>query len=286
MNPALTEAMSPVGRTWTAPGRRINHTVAGSGEAGTVLLIAGLGMQRIEWQPRFVSGLLDRGLRVVMADNRDCGRSHVAGGEYGLADMAGDLLLLLDHLGIERVHVVGISMGGMLAQHVALRAPERCLSLTSLMSSTGRRGSGRPHEGAKWIFTAEVPCDSVDAYADYAERHHVSIAGATHVELEFARETAVRSYIRGLRPQGTARQLAAIKADGDRTERLATITVPTLVVHGDDDPMIDVSGGRDTADAIPGADLLLLRGVGHTIPAALADGLAERLAAHFARSVG
>ncbi len=282
----LAAAMSPSGSTWTTRGRRVDYTLTGDGAEGTVLLIAGLGMQRIEWQPAFVGALLDAGYRVLMADNRDCGRTYVAGTEYGLADMAADLLLLLDHLrldhgGLDAVHVVGISMGGMIAQHVAMQAPERCLSLTSLMSSTGRRGSGRPHDQAKWIFTATVPCDSVDDYVDYAERHHRSIAGSTHVEVDEARNIAVRAYMRGLRPRGTVRQLAAIKADGDRVERLGAITVPTLVVHGDHDPMMDVSGGRDTAAAIPGAQLHLLPGVGHTIPVAVAGPLVARLAEHF-----
>lgn len=276
--------LDPVGTTWADATRRINYVDAGSGEAGTVLLVAGLGMQRIEWQPEFPSELVRRGYRVIAADNRDCGLSHVPGDEYGIRDMALDLVDLVRHLGIAQVHVVGISMGGMIAQHIALAAPELVASLTSLMSTTGRRGVGRPHEISKWIFRTDAPTGSLEEYLDYALRHHESIAGPHFVEPDFARDTAVRAFERGLRPEGTARQLAAIQADGDRHERLGAIAVPTLVVHGDADPMIDVSGGEDTAAAIPGSRLELLPGVGHTIPVAVVPQLVDLLVEHFSAS--
>lgn len=274
--------LDTVGTTWIDGDRRINYVDAGPGDAGVVLLIAGLGMQRIEWQPEFPAELVRRGFRVISADNRDCGLSHVPGAEYGIRDMATDLIDLMRHLGVDRVHVVGISMGGMIAQHVALAAPELTASLTSLMSTTGRRGVGRPHEISKWIFRTDAPSEDLAEYLDYAIRHHESIAGPHHVELDFARETALRAFERGLRPEGTARQLAAIQADGDRHERLGAITVPTLVVHGDADPMIDVSGGEDTAAAIPGSRLALLPEVGHTIPVAIVPQLVDLIAEHAA----
>ncbi len=280
--PSVSPTLDAVGTTWIDGDRRINYVDAGAADAGVVLLIAGLGMQRIEWQPEFPAELVRRGFRVIAADNRDCGLSHVPGGEYGIRDMALDLIDLLRHLRIDRVHVVGISMGGMIAQHVALAAPELTASLTSLMSTTGRRGVGRPHEVSKWIFRTDAPSDDRDAYLDYAIRHHESIAGPHHVELDFARENALRAFERGLRPEGTARQLAAIQADGDRHERLGAITAPTLVVHGDADPMIDVSGGEDTAAAIPGARLALLPDVGHTIPVAVVSQLVDLIAEHAA----
>ncbi|WP_166869273.1 alpha/beta fold hydrolase [Salinibacterium sp. ZJ70] len=274
--------LDPVGSTWTDADRRINYIDTVAGDRGTVLLIAGLGMQRIEWQPEFAAELVRRGYRVISADNRDCGLSNVAGDEYEIRDMALDLVDLLRHLGVENAHVLGISMGGMIAQHVAMAAPEITASLTSLMSTTGRRGVGRPHEVSKWIFRTDAPSENLDEFLDYAIRHHESIAGPHYVELEFARETALRAFERGLRPAGTARQLAAIQADGDRHERLGAITVPTLVVHGDADPMIDVSGGEDTAAAIPGSRLELLPNVGHTIPVAVVPQLVDVLTEHFA----
>lgn len=276
--------LDPVGTDWVDGERTINFVRAGDGAAGTVLLIAGLGMQRIEWQPEFAAELIRRGYAVISADNRDCGRSYGPDAEYGIRDLALDLVALVRHLDVAPVHVVGISMGGMIAQHFALAAPELCSSLTSLMSTTGRRGVGRPHEISKWIFRTDAPTDDLDTYLDYALRHHESIAGPHHVELDFARENAVRAFERGLRPEGTARQLAAIQADGDRSERLADVAVRTLVVHGDADPMIDVSGGEDTAAAIPGSHLVLLEGVGHTIPVAVVPTLVDALTAHFVRA--
>ena len=278
-------ALDPIGATWNGPGRGINYTLTGDGSRGVVLLISGLGMQRIEWPSEFIDAIQRAGYRTLLADNRDCGGTDVVGDDaYSLADMAGDLVALLDGLGIDRVHVVGMSMGGMLAQHLALQAPERCLSLTSIMSTTGRRGVGRPHDQAKWIFTTATPSAPQEAFVDYAVRSHRSIAGERYVDEQHARAVAEQVLARGPRPNGTARQLAAIQADGDRSERLATLRVPTLVVHGDADSMIDVSGGEDTAAAVPGARLVIVPELGHSVPRELSAELAAMLVEHFAEA--
>lgn len=278
-------ALDPIGATWNGPGRSINYTLTGDGSRGVVLLISGLGMQRIEWPSEFIDAIQRAGYRTLLADNRDCGGTDVVGDDaYSLADMAGDLVALLDGLGIDRVHVVGMSMGGMLAQHLALQAPERCLSLTSIMSTTGRRGVGRPHDQAKWIFTTATPSAPQEAFVDYAVRSHRSIAGERYVDEQHARAVAEQVFARGPRPDGTARQLAAIQADGDRSERLATLRVPTLVVHGDADSMIDVSGGEDTAAAVPGARLVIVPELGHSVPRELSAELAAMLVEHFAEA--
>lgn len=278
-------ALDPIGATWNGPGRSINYTLTGDGSRGVVLLISGLGMQRIEWPSEFIDAIQRAGYRTLLADNRDCGGTDVVGDDaYSLADMAGDLVALLDGLGIDRVHVVGMSMGGMLAQHLALQAPERCLSLTSIMSTTGRRGVGRPHDQAKWIFTTATPSAPQEAFVDYAVRSHRSIAGERYVDEQHARAVAEQVFARGPRPDGTARQLAAIQADGDRSERLATLRVPTLVVHGDADSMIDISGGEDTAAAVPGARLVIVPELGHSVPRELSAELAAMLVEHFAEA--
>ena len=285
MSTQADAALDPIGEMWHGPGRRINYTLTGDGSRGIVLLISGLGMQRIEWPREFIAAIQRAGYRTLLADNRDCGGTDVSSdGAYSLADMAGDLIALLDGLAIERVHVVGMSMGGMLAQHVALQAQERCLSLTSIMSTTGRRGVGRPHEQAKWIFTTPSPAAPQEAFVDYAVRSHRSIAGERYVDEPHARAVAERVFARGPRPDGTARQLAAIQADGDRSERLATLTLPTLVVHGDADSMIDVSGGEDTAAAVPGARLVIVPELGHSVPRELSAELAAMLVEHFAEA--
>lgn len=283
--PDVTTALDPCGITWATRGRRLNYAVAGTGDSGTVLLISGLGMQRTEWTPQFVAALLRRGYRVLLADNPGCGRSVSSRRPLTLPAMADDLIDLVHHLSVAPVHLVGISMGGMIAQHLALRAPELCGSLTSLMSTTGRRGVGRPAQQAKWIFSAPVPTDTEEEYVEYAVRHHEAIAGERYLDIPLARTTASLAYERGVRPDGTAAQLAAIRVDGDRTDRLQDMTVPTLVLHGDSDPMIDLSGGRDTASAIPAATLHIMEGLGHTIPSAEADNIARLIDAHIGRTV-
>ncbi len=262
------------------------HRSGPAGAASAVLLVSGLGMHRIEWSAELIHHLHSAGHQTIAVDNHDAGRSFLRVEEqYSLKDLAQDLVDFLVLLELPAVHVVGISMGGMLAQHVALIAPERTLTLTSLASTTGRRGVGRPAERSKWIFRTTVPTDR-EEYIDYVQRHHLSITSDDHRDLERVRWVGEQVWRRGLNPAGVTRQLAAIAADGDRTERLLHLVPPTLVIHGDRDPMIDVSGGIQTAAAVPGSELVVIPGMGHVVTWQIAREVARRLTTHFARHEG
>ncbi|GAA2840711.1 non-heme chloroperoxidase [Leucobacter komagatae] len=289
----LRELLEPDGGEFSEiPSGTLNYSLTGEARNGTVLLIAGLSMQRTDWSPELIAGLHEAGYATLAADNRDAGRSRMNDSiptDYSLADMATDLRDLLEtldpnaaHTNPGPVHVVGMSMGGMLAQHLAMLAPERVRSLTSLMSTTGAREVGRPEQASKWVFLTPAPTDSRDAYLAYAQRYHEALAGPFFADPERARQTAEMAWDRGLSPAGTARQLAAIQSDGDRTERLRALRVPTLVAHGDADPLIGISGGVATAAAIPGASMYAIPGMGHTVPWQRAAELTARLVAHFA----
>ena len=248
-----------------------------------LLLIMGLGTQMIWWDETFCADLAGEGLFVIRYDNRDVGRSSVmrgrpeltavAGGDtrtlpYSLEEMAGDAVALLDALEIERAHLCGVSMGGMIAQLVALDHPERVLSLTSIMSTTGDRTVGAPTAAAMEVLMSP-PASSLEEHVEASVRAAAVIGSPAHHDPERIRARAWRSYERGLHPEGTLRQLAAIAAAPDRTPRLRELGVPTLVIHGEADPLIDVSGGRATAEAIPGAELMIVPGIGHDLPPAL-----------------
>lgn len=266
------------------------------GDAGApaVLLIMGLGVQMIQWPEAFCRALVDGGLHLVRFDNRDIGRStHMTGApppdlpaalrgdlssaSYTLADMAADSAGLLDALGIEKAHIVGASMGGAIGQHMALDYPQRVLSLTSIMSTTGNIAVGQPAPGViAELFGGPraVTRDDVIAQAIRARRL-VGSPGYPSDETEVA-AVAGRAYDRGYDPVGVARQGLATIAAGNRTERLRKLTVPTLIIHGVEDRLCDVSGGRATADTIPGAKLILIEGMGHDF----APGLRSQLAKH------
>lgn len=276
---------------------QLDHELTGPSGAPVLLLVAGLGMQRVEWPVAFLDAVHAAGMRTLTVDNRDCGRSTVVGDDspvepgfdllrvepaYTLRDLALDLLELLAEVGLERVHALGISMGGMVAQHLALEAPERLASLTSLMSTTGAPDVGHAAKPTRWIFRTPEPTD-LEGFVAYAVRKHQSITAPGYDDSDAVAQVAREAWARGVHPRGTGRQLAAIRSDGDRTSRLAGITTPTLVVHGTADPMIDVSGGQATAQAIPGARIHLVEGMGHTIPIDLAGTLAQVVADHAAR---
>jgi pimeloyl-ACP methyl ester carboxylesterase len=271
--------------------------VDGPTEGEVVLLVAGLGTQRIAWPPELLAAVHDAGFRTVAADNRDSGRSTVLPGEvtdlprgadgwpaapYTLADMAGDLVGLLDHLDVARAHVVGVSMGGMIAQHLAFSHTDRVATLTSVMSTTGAPGVGLPHERARWVLTRVPPLHDRTAYLAHALEMVRATGSPGHLDEDRARARAGASFERGIHPHGTARQFLAVRADGDRTARLRRVVAPTLVVHGTDDPLIDVSGGRATAAAIPGARLVLVEGLGHDLPMAFLDQVLEPTLEHLA----
>jgi pimeloyl-ACP methyl ester carboxylesterase len=263
------------------------------------LLIMGLGAQMVTWQDDFCEQLAGRGLYVVRFDNRDIGRStHLQGpppsllqllrysvsARYTLAEMAGDAVGLMDELAIDRAHVIGASMGGMIAQTLAARHPARVRSLVSMMSSTGGRWVGRPALSSYAIFLRKAPRER-DAFIEHAERLFAKIGSrGIPQDTEGIREIAALSFDREIDRTGAGRQLAAIIASGDRTSELGGITAPTLVIHGSVDPLISPSGGRATARAIPGAELTMIEGMGHDLPRVLWPRLIDAFATHAAES--
>lgn len=246
-----------------------------------ILLIMGLGTQMVAWREDFCAELVDRGFFVIRYDNRDVGKSTSIDGRppttrelmtrrikkpaYSLAEMADDAIGLLDHLDVAQAHVVGASMGGMIAQHVALRYPGRVLSLCSIMSSTGHRLVGQPKLSVIPLFLSR-PESSKEAYVERAVKLFRAVGSKKLFDEEYVREGAAMSWERGINIAGTGRQLGAVAADGNRTKRLRRITAPTVVIHGKDDRLIAPSGGKATARAIPGARLVLIDDMGHDLP--------------------
>jgi pimeloyl-ACP methyl ester carboxylesterase len=263
----------------------------------TALLIMGLGAQMVTWQDDFCLELAAGGLHVVRFDNRDIGRStHLQGpppsllqllrysvsAPYTLADMAQDTVGLMDQLEIPQAHVIGASMGGMIAQTLAARHPTRVRSLVSMMSSTGGRWVGRPALSSYAIFLRKAPRER-EAFIEHAERLFAKVGSrGIPQDTEGVRRIAALSFDRELDRTGTGRQLAAIIASGDRTTELARVTAPTLVIHGSIDPLISPSGGRATARAIPGAKLMMIEGMGHDLPRVLWPRLIDAFASHAA----
>jgi pimeloyl-ACP methyl ester carboxylesterase len=292
---ALEQVAGPLEGAPVAVGEvTLDVQVDGPVDGPAVLLIAGLGMQRVVWPAELLAALHEAGYRTVAADNRDSGRSTVLPGEvtdlprgadgwplpaYGLDTMAADLVGVLDHLRVDRAHVVGLSMGGMIAQHLAVGHPDRVATLTSAMSTTGARRTGWPHREVRWVLTSPPPTDDRDAYVEHVVRMGRAIGTPGHVDVDRLRARAVVTWERGVHPHGTARQFLAIRADGDRTDRLAGVAAPTLVLHGTADPLIDVSGGHATAAAIPGARLALIEGLGHDLPVSMLPRVLDHLLA-------
>ena len=246
-----------------------------------MLLIMGLGTQMVVWREDFCRRLVDHGFFVIRYDNRDCGRSSSMEGPpvtlrqlltrrvkhppYTLGEMADDAAALLDQLDIERAHIVGASMGGMIAQHLGFRYPRRVLSLTSIMSTTGHRFVGQPKLAVIPLFLSK-PSGGKEEYVERAVKLFRAVGSKRLFDEDYVRESAAVSWDRGVNAAGTGRQLAAITADGNRTKRLERVTAPTLVIHGRDDRLVAPSGGKATAKAIAGARLLLLDDMGHDLP--------------------
>ncbi|MGY1726781.1 alpha/beta fold hydrolase [Geodermatophilus sp. SYSU D01062] len=275
------------------------------GSAGDppLLLVMGLATQMIGWPDEFCRMLAERGLYVVRFDNRDIGLSThlddagapdvlaVMGGDhsqvpYRLADMADDTAALLDALDIDSAHVVGASMGGMIAQSLAVRHPDRVRSLTSIMSTTGDPAVGAPAEAAIGVLLAPPATDRESALQRAVDTYRVIGSPGFEFDEAGVRERAGLSFDRAYNPAGVARQLAAILASPDRTADLARVAVPTLVVHGEHDALVDVSGGRATAAAIPGAELLVVDGMGHDLPREVWPQLVDRITELAARADG
>jgi proline iminopeptidase len=287
-------------------GIELDYEVHGDPAAPAVLLVMGLGMPALMWPEQFVQALLERGLRVVTFDNRDCGGSTRLGhlgvpniraamtralmrmpvrAPYTLTDMAVDAAAVLDAARIERAHVVGASMGGMIAQVLAALLPQRVHTLTSIMSSSGnpapRIAFGDMRATKALLRPPPGDPTDVDAIVD-----HLLFVFGVIGSPGFPQDPAVlrphleRVARRGLYHEGTARQLHAILASGDRRPMLHNVEAPTLVIHGADDPLVPVAAGRDTARHIRGARLEVIEGMGHDFPPALMGRIAERVADH------
>ena len=260
-----------------------------NGEARpVVLLIMGLGMQLVAWPPALVLALLDAGYRVVRHDNRDIGKSqkfdnfgnpnliwtslkHKLGlsitPPYSLQDMALDAIGVLDALNIDQAHIVGVSMGGMIAQRVAIAAPNRVLSLTSIMSSSGARGLPQAQSKVLGTLLSRPKSNSESDVADhYVKLFKVIGSPGFPIDAAESRERILEGIRRSFHPAGTLRQMVAIAADAKRPAELAKITCPTLVIHGKDDPLVPYANGVDTAKRIKGAHLVGIEGMGHDLP--------------------
>jgi pimeloyl-ACP methyl ester carboxylesterase len=249
-----------------------------------IVLIRGLGTQLIEWPQALLDGLVQAGCHVIVFDNRDAGLSTEVTMPYRLEDMANDTVRLLDALSIERAHIFGISLGGMIAQHVALEHRDRVLSLISVMSTTGNPELPQPAAEIRARLTESAP-EGEALIVLNAENRAVFGSPAYPESLQQRLAAARAAYTRSFRPAGVARQLQAALVDGSRVDRLRTLDVPTLVIHGADDPLIPVAAGRDTAAAIRGAQLVVIDGMGHDIPALLAPRIVT-IVTRFIRGLG
>jgi pimeloyl-ACP methyl ester carboxylesterase len=263
-------------------GVEIAYERLGDPSGQPLLLVMGLGMQLIHWDLELCQMLVDRGFHVIRFDNRDVGHSTKidapvpdarramiglrVDAPYRLTDMAGDAVGVLDHLGIEAAHVVGASMGGMIAQTIAIEHPERVLSLTSIMSTTGERKVGRPKLRVWGVLVRRAPRDEQGFIEHFVRVFRMIGSRGFPFDEERIRAEAAATYERDHSAAGTGRQLAAILASGDRTERLRSVRVPTTVIHGRDDPLVPFRGGRATAEAIPDAQLIAIPGMGHDLP--------------------
>jgi len=270
------------------------------------LLIMGLATQMVAWQEDFCNELAERGLYVVRFDNRDSGRStHLQGrgptipelllrskraARYTLADMADDTAGLIAELGLAPAHLIGASMGGMIAQTLAIKRPELVRSLVSIMSNTGSLRNGQPSLRIYRAFLHRAPADR-DGFIAHAEKLFATIGSRGLArDVDGIRRIAEESFDRDPSTDGSERQLAAIQASPDRTRALRRLDAPTLVIHGTADPLVSPSGGRATARAIPGARLLSIEGMGHDLPRViwprLIDAIAEHTAAADAHATG
>jgi pimeloyl-ACP methyl ester carboxylesterase len=270
-----------------ANGIDICYEIFGDAKAEPMLLIMGLGAQMIHWDDEFCRQLAARGFRVIRFDNRDIGKSSkLTGGKrltavellklrflkipvaapYTLLDMAKDTISLMDVLGIQSAHLVGASMGGMIAQEIAISFPQRVRSLTSIMSTTGNPKVPPPTREASAILMAPPPATKEEFFVRFAQTWKILRGGSFPEDEALDRSRAERTYERGLNPAGVGRQLRAILASGSRKERLRAVKAPTLVIHGSVDPLVRPEGGKDTAASIPGAKFLLVEGMGHALP--------------------
>ena len=268
-------------------GIEICYDIFGAADAEPLLLIMGLSAQMVLWDDEFCQQLAARGFRVVRFDNRDIGHSSkMSGGKritltdilklrmfgilpsatYTLSDMAGDTTGLMDALGIRSAHIVGASMGGAIAQVIAIQSPQRMRSLTSIMSTTGNLKLPQPKREAMALLMSPPPKTREEYIATFARNWKILRAGSFPLDEAKDRDRAERCFARGLNPAGVGRQFRAILASGARNKALAGVKVPSLVIHGTVDPLVRPEAGRDTANAIPGAKLVMIEGMGHALP--------------------
>jgi pimeloyl-ACP methyl ester carboxylesterase len=270
-----------------ANGIQIEYETFGDSSSKPLLLIMGLGFQMIRWDEELCEELADRGYYVIRFDNRDTGLSTkferydhykymkiitaLERGEkvevpYTLDDMADDAIGLLDAIGVDKAHIFGLSMGGMIAQTLAIRYPSRVRSLISIMSSTGNPELPRAKPEAMDAILTPPPRDREEAIEHLVKAQQILAGSDFTFDEERMRIMEERSYDRCFYLKGIARQLLAILSHGNRKPALGSVTVPTLVIHGSQDPLVPVEAGIDTADAVPGAELLIIDGMGHTAP--------------------
>ncbi len=281
-----------------AVGRiELAYETFGDTDAPPMLLIAGLATQMLGWDEQFCMQLADKGFHVIRFDNRDVGRStHLddagvpnlrammrgrgrSAAPYTLVDMADDTAGLLDALGLESAHIVGMSMGGMIAQQLAISHPHRVRSLTSIMSTPSRAAGQARLRAQRVLFLP--PATDQEAAAERALKVY-RVIGSPGYRLDEGRvaDVARRSFARGNDPAGVARQYAAIVVSPDRSPGLRALTIPTLVIHGEDDPLVQVDGGRATAKTVPGARLVVVPGMGHDLPQQLWPRLVDEIVTH------
>lgn len=294
--------------TITANGVQLDYDTWGPAGAPAALLINGLGAQRIRWPDSLLQGLVDKGFRVIAHDNRDVGLSqkfdHAGPPDlraivaalregrkpevaYTLSDMAADAAELLGALGVEKAHIIGASMGGMIAQLVAAEHPHRTLSLTSIFSTTSDPSlpPASPEAIATLNTPAPDPAKDLEAYLDHQVKSAKVNGSPAYPTPDAQLRERARAYVeRCYYPVGFARQYAAIMGSPPRREACARITAPTLVIHGDADPLVPVSGGRDTAAHIKDAELMIIEGMGHDLPEVLMPRLVEAIARNAARA--
>ena len=276
-------------------GLKVAYDEHGDADAPPLLLVAGLGMQMTGWRDGFIDALVKRGFRVIRFDNRDNGlsthlsdapvpdisalmRGDASSVTYTLNDLAADAAGVLDALGIDRAHVVGMSMGGMIVQQLAIDFPQKVASLTSIMSTTGDRSVGAATPEATAALMTPVPLDRAQAIDKLTADSRVIGSPGFRFDEDAVRARHAESFDRSIDPAGTARQFAAIRVSPDRTPALRELSVPTLVIHGKADPLIQLSGGEATAAAIPGSRLVAYDGMGHDLPEELWEQIADEIA--------
>ena len=263
----------------------LEYQTFGDGRPETVLLVNGLGSQMTRWPEAFCDLLVAKGYRAIRMDNRDTGLSSWPKGAYTLADMARDALAVLDAAGIRRAHIAGVSMGGMIVQRLAIDHPGRVLSMTSIMSAPSGDVVATPEAMAVISKPPPSPEADYETFVAHGMKNARTIGspGYPWTEAEL-RQRVIAEHARAFNPTGVGRQRAAIGADGDRTAELRRLQIPTVVLHGAEDPLVQPVGGEATAAAIPGAELRMIPGMGHDLPPGLHDIFLDAICAAASRA--